>query len=218
MKEKTKFKISRFFTAPKLGTSAKVFIGLTILLLPLSLLEYLEVGILKYHLKILPKESFYWLFSSIAQSMAAMFGIGGLFAAYIFQHANQKLGAAIVEAKSVFESTLYSVKTDEEFLKELSDCVDHPEKRNWRQPEWEANKKARDKIVSQKTLKSVISMVFKNVTIFMTIVIALSLVALPFSNALTELLFGNIFTLFLLIMVIMSLMRMIRFVVAAVSA
>jgi hypothetical protein len=204
-------------TAPKLGTFAKVFIGVTILLLPLSLLEYGGLGILKYHMKLLPKESFYWLFSSIAQSMAAMFGIGGLFAAHIFQRADTRIRAAFDEAKKAYGVTEFSMPSDDDFLKELSASVDNPKDPVWNSElELDECKIARDNIVGRKAFKSLISVVFKDVTITMTLVIVLPLVALPFSNVLAELTFGNIFTLFLILLVIMSTLRMIRFVLTAV--
>lgn len=219
MKERLTTRILNFITRPKIGILSKALFGIILLAFLLSFIEKYISWFRINPLRILPKESLYWLFSTIAQSMAAMFGIGGLFAAHVFHNADKAIEQAYEEAKRKTAAAYVPCITNVDFYDGLSDRIDYPEKRQWiSQGIVEECRKAKTLIDSRISIRRVLGLLFKNVSIYMTLVIVFSLIALPFSYILSGILFGSIFTLLLMLAVVISIAKMVRFVFGAVKS
>lgn len=212
-------KIYHAITSVRFGKGSIFFIAMTCLFLPLALLEKHEIWILKFHYNPFSKDDYFWFYSTVAQAMAALFGIGGMFAAYILQITNNNLKDSLKEARAEIEfhrpsyDTLDMIKlNDSEFLSKLEDVIKSPGTYGLKPDEVSILQNHQSNIKSGKILKSLIIGAFKTVMKFMTSVILLSLIALLFSSDLSKLTFGFIFGLFLLLLIFATVLKMVRFV------
>jgi hypothetical protein len=220
MKNKPKPKES-IFTA--MGFWPKFIITSAVLVLPLALIEniFRFSFVSKIHM-IIPgflDDGFYWFFSSLAQSMAALFGIGGLFAVYYFQELDRSLNDLCREAqfKMGLDATL--LWDVERLHTELGRIAANPV-RNPSSPEavyYERGALFEKKIATMRNKKNVAIGSLKSVSLFMAALIALSIIAIPFSRKLAHLAFGIIFAALLMVLAIFGLIKMVRFITDAVE-
>ena len=90
---KSDTKISKRIRGLKFNPGSFLLIILPVLFLALSMMEYFNM--FKFDIpigRLFSKEDYFWFFSTTAQSMAALFGIGGMFAAFVLQSINNKYG------------------------------------------------------------------------------------------------------------------------------
>lgn len=200
----------------RFGKGSIFFIAMTCLFLPLALLEKYEIWILKCHYNPFSKDGYFWFYSTVAQAMAALFGIGGMFAAYILQIINNRLKDSINDARDSVSNLLgHYYRMDREFLFNLKEAIRLPEDYKLDQLDVPKLISALSNIQSWEEIKSLTIGPFITVMKFMTSVILLSLLALLFSSDLSKLTFGFIFGLFLLLLIFATVLKMFRFVSAA---
>jgi hypothetical protein len=211
-----------------LSRFAKFLILATVLSLLLSFAEYYlrDFSFFKffYHLApALPTDSFYWLFSSLAQAMAALFGIGGLFAAYFMQAINSSLAEEVKRAEwdmGISGSVLWDASKVLKELKRAAAAEVHTQNQDMRQNELRRKEVAGFHVIEMESIlaqkgKSIRS--FKSVSVIMTLLIAFSAIAIPFSHKLCSLVFGLLFATVLLILAILGLFKMLRFILLVVE-
>lgn len=201
----------------KFGVGSRIFIALTFLFLPLAILENYEIWIFRLHLNPISKENYAWLCSTIAQSMSALFGIGGVFAAYIFQMINKKINEAYLDGRRLAGPISFlSDTSNDEFLPKLDEFIKFKMESDIGPDRLKRLRKAKETIERIKDLKDILIITFRIVIIFMTSVIFLSLIALPFSHYLSSLTFGFLFGIFILILTLTAILKMVRFIKASV--
>jgi hypothetical protein len=226
LKKKITKGIKNYFnkiTAVKFGRVSKLILIITCLLLPLAILEKNEVWIFKYHFNLFSKDDYYWFYSTIAQALAALFGIGGMFTAYILQIVNNKIKESEFEAKTILEGwrhTEFANLSGEEFLKKLIDYNKAPKSNALKKHlriEYSKLKSAERIIGSNRFIKKAIMIGVKNLGVFISSIILLSLIALLFSASLSRLFIGFIFGIFILLLILISVVKMISFIYATIS-
>lgn len=208
---------------PRLGFSSILLMGATLNWLLLSYFEYhlpdLKRFMLLHHLTpAFPADSFYWLFSTVAQSMGAIFGIGGLFAAYIIQLANSNLGDATRRAKehlALDHDKRWEVKVVKGAI--AKHLGEHAKPGSYEETWTMRAGRLKLEIEKAEKFKNKSVESFKNVSIYLTVVLALSVIALPFARHLTSLAFGFLFSAFLMALVIITLIKSYQFILNAVT-
>ncbi|KKM23260.1 hypothetical protein LCGC14_1617000 [marine sediment metagenome] len=226
MKELKKWgnKIYAKISSLYLGKGSKIFIVFNFLILFLAILES-YIFCFGYHLNLFSKDVHFWLYSTIAQSIAALFGIVGMFTAYKLQIQNDKIKDAYKEAKDLIKDMyrLHNISEERywrnnETISKIEDTI------SIIQPSTDPNtledishlNEVKKNIKKLENFKLLTTGTFKTIIIFMSSVIVLSLLALIFSPRLSESLLGILFIFSVIILVIVSIFKMVRFLRAVV--
>jgi hypothetical protein len=206
-----------------LGGFPKFIIISAVLALPLAIFESVfRLGFLSKFYTLIPdflEDGFYWFFSSLAQSMAALFGIGGLFAVYFFQELDRSLNDLCREAQikmCLDPMVLWEVGRLQTELKRIAAQPVH----NQASPEAHYREKGETfekKISAMRDKKKIAIGSLKSISLFVAALIALSILAIPFSRKLAHLVFGVLFAFLLMMLAVLGLIKMVRFIADAVD-
>jgi len=215
-------KISSGIISLRLNLISLLLIILPILFLVLSLMEYFNIFELDIPLRSLfSKEEYFWFFSTVAQAMAALFGIGGMFAAFVLQTINNKYSHHFNDTREA-ASRLIGIEAfgDEEFIRKLDDWIKATEKREQGKEPSSSYKiltKGRKYIAKNEAKKNEIKNALKTVMVFMASVVMISLLALPisFSFAWTNL--GPIFGIFFMLLILVTVLKLGIFIFVSIK-
>lgn len=206
----------------KFGIGSRLILIITCLLLPLAILENNEILVFNYHFNPFSKGDYYWFFSTIAQAIAALFGIGAMFTAYILQTIKNSIKENEVKARNILEGWGHleiSNLSGNEFLTELIK-YNESSKPNIENPLLRRDlltlRQLKNNLLNEELQKELIISGVKNLAVFMSFIILLSLIALLFSSYLSKLIFGFIFGIFVLLLILISVFKMVRFIFAAI--
>lgn len=206
-----------------MGLWPRFIITTAVVVLPLALIESAvrSITLSEIHAAIpgFLEDGLYWFFSSLAQSMAALFGIGGLFAVYFFQELDRSLNDLCREAQfkmGLDPSILWDIERLYVELKRIAaKPVPNPATAEAHRQESAAVYEKKISTLRDKKKGAIGSL--KSVSLFMAALIALSLVAIPFSRKLAHLVFGAIFALLLMMLAVLGLIKMFQFISDAVD-
>lgn len=108
----------------KFNLGSYLLIILPILFLALSMMEYFNIFKFDIPLRrLFSKEEYFWFFSTAAQAMAALLGIGGMFAAFVLQSINNKYDKNFEYIRDKSKELLGDSYADEELLKKTDTWI-----------------------------------------------------------------------------------------------
>jgi hypothetical protein len=141
-----------------------------------------------------------------------------LFAAYIIQLANSNLGDATRRAKehlALDRDKRWEVKAIKGAI--ARHLGEHVKAGSYEETWTMRAGRLKLRIEEAEKFKNESVESFKNVSIYLTVVLALSVIALPFARHLTSLAFGFLFSAFLMALVIITLIKSYQFILNAVT-
>jgi hypothetical protein len=215
-------KISKGMLSLNLNLISLLLIILPILFLVLSLMEYFNIFKFDIPLRrLFSKEEYFWFFSTAAQAMAALFGIGGMFAAFVLQTINNKYRHHFNDTREE-ASRLIGLEAfgDEEFLRELDDWIKATEKREQDKEPSSSYKiltRGRKYIAKYEAKKAEIKNAFKTVMVFMASVVMISLLALPLSFSFEWADLGPIFAILFMLLMFVTVVKLAIFIFVSIK-
>jgi hypothetical protein len=219
---KTDTKISFGILSLKLNLVSLLLIILPVLFIALSMMEYFNIFEFDIPIRrLFSKEEYFWFFSTTAQAMAVLFGIGGMFAAFVLQSLNNKYGYHFNDTREA-ASRLIGIEAfgDEEFLCKLDDWIKVTEKREQGKEPSSSYKiltKGRNYIAKYEAKKVEVKKSFKTVMVFMASVVMISLSVLPISFHLVWTDSGIIFGIFFMLLVLSTVLKFARFIFISIK-
>lgn len=203
----------------KFNLGSYLLIIFPILFLALSMMEFFKV--IKFDIAfrgLFSKEEYFWFFSTAAQAMAALFGIGGMFAAFVLQIINNRYDKNFEDAKGLSHNIGLDLLGDTEFLQKLQEWIEAQEKEGiFEDTLYHEFKRMKGNIDKYSAKKKGIIKAFKMVIIFMTSVILISLLALPVSYYLSQVFLGLAFGIFFMILMLVTVLKLARFIFVSIK-
>jgi len=221
-KEKIRF-FFKGFTSAKFGKISKTILAISGLSLGLSFLEYNEIWIFRYHYNPFSREDYYWFFSTVAQALAALFGIGAMFTAYILQILRSNIKESENKAKMIFGKWGYAEIAVLSGEKLLSELIKYNKKEKYagdkalKRHDFLILKHAEHDLSNAHISKEIVTGGVKNIFIFMSFIILMSFFVIPFCDVLSKLFFGLIFGISILVLVIITVLKLGRFILVAIK-
>jgi hypothetical protein len=221
-KKAIKEHLLKLFRSPRFGIVSKIALVIACLVLPLAIIEKREIWTFTYHFNPFSIDDYRWLLSAVAQSMAALFGIGGMFTAYILQIFNNRIRESEAEARNILVEwghKEFVSLSGKEFIIKLAEYNEKPKPDGQRllmENGFLTLKKAEKDISINRVFKKITISGARDLAVFMSFIICLSLLALPFSAYLSELFSGFIFLVLILFLIIIFLYKLGRFILVAV--
>jgi hypothetical protein len=207
----------------RFGIISMIALVATCLVLLLALIEKKEILQFKYHLNPFSTEDYRWLLSAIAQSMAALFGIGGMFSAYILQIVTDRIREYETTGRNLLVGWGHKEflnLSGHEFVSKLKE-YNEKNKSDAQNPYLSEGmmilKSSEKNIFFYRSIKKLLIRSIKRIALFLSVIIFLSLVAIPFSSHLSRFICGFIFMILILFLIMICLLKLVRFISAAIS-
>jgi len=208
---KSNKKISSGIFGLRFNFVSYLLIILPILFLALSMMEYFNIFKFDIPLRrLFAKEEYFWFFSTAAQAMAALFGIGGMFTAFVLQSINNKYDKNFEYIRDKSKELLGDSYADEELLKKTDEWINVQENKN-KSTRYYYVKKVREDMKKYEAKKDEIKKAFKTMLVFMASVVVISLLALPISFSLEWTDLGPIFGFFFMLLMLFTVWKLARF-------
>lgn len=194
-----------------------LLIILPILFLALSMMEYFNIFKFDIPLgRLFAKEEYFWFFSTTAQAMAALFGIGGMFAAFILHSTNNKYDKNFEYIRDKSKELLGDSYTGEELLKKTDAWINTQENEKI-STRFYYVKKVRDDMKKYEAKKDEIKETFKTILVLMASVVVISLLALPMSFSLEWTDLGPIFGISFMLLMFITVLKLARFIIESIK-